>query len=156
MQRAGLIDNASAGENHQGLHPFNARIRHLCIKEYLLPLREPPDWESGAVLSRLQQPGALAGGRLPPLDITSAQFQTKHWNMHETSTPQWQIQHVRPPHPPLRTRLHVCCHTCQSFCKETKEASVKSLQKVLPQTKNWHFLPFCCVSDLCKYHRLNL
>lgn len=67
MQRAGLIDNASAGEIHQGLHPFNAGSRHLCIKEYLLSLREPPDWESGAVLSRLQAAPGLGGGPPPTL-----------------------------------------------------------------------------------------
>lgn len=61
------------------------------------------------------------------------------------------------PHPPLRTRLHVCCHTCQSFCEEKKQKKqVWSHYRRCWWTKNWHFLPFCCVSDLCKYYRLNL
>lgn len=54
-----LIDNAAAGEIHQGPHPFNAPSRQLCIKEYLPPPTEAPAWGSGAALP--SSPGPRGG-----------------------------------------------------------------------------------------------
>lgn len=156
MKRAGLIDNASVGEIHQGPHPFNARSRHLCIKEYLPSHSEPPGLGKWGCPLQVAAVRGLGGGPNPTLrrHVCPVPDKTlKHaWDVYSTIVNSTYLT----PHAPLCTRLHVCCHTCQRFCEENKDTSLKSLQKVLPQTKNWHFMPFCCVSDLCKYHRLNL
>lgn len=144
MQREGLIDNASAGEIHQGPHPFNAQSRHLCIKEYLPSHLEPRPEKMGLSSPVCSSLGPRRGlyptfrhHFCPVPDKT-----LKHaWDVYSTMA---NSTYLTPTHPPTsaHTCLRVCCCTCQSFCEENKETGLKSLQMVPLQTKNWHFCLF--------------
>lgn len=167
MQRVHLIDNASGGEIHQGLHPFNAWSGHLCIKVQL-PGRAVTVNRAG----RHRFGSVVSWWCWAPVSRTSRHscfLNKKGWQIHKTwfltlanytlcgfSDLSLHLHLCRSPAPP-HARPRICRPTWWSFQGKTRTRCSAITEGASTGGSAWHFfLFFCCDSDLWKYHRLNL
>jgi len=147
MQTAGLIDNASGGEIHQG-HIHLMHEAGIYAWKCSWPLA-PNLWPAKCrcllpVVSENRSSGVR--DQAAPHHISTAQFQTQAWTFHEV----WQIQHcfvmvVPPP----------SCIIISVPGKKHKP-SEEWLLNLLVQRKDWHLSLFVVPLTFWKYHRLNL
>lgn len=136
MQRVHLIDNASAGEIHQRLHPFDAWSGRLCIKVQLAARAVTLNREGRHRLV-LRSPG---GAELQSCECHGwwHSFRTfldkKRWQIHKTwflksaNSPlcAFSVLSLGRPAPP-HARPHICRPTWWSF-QEKKQKNADRVQ----------------------------